>query len=184
MGEKGDAVNKYLTEKWAGSIPKKPTKFRMNREDMREVRVDRRTDPAWAIYVVDTTNKDDIKKMGSCWKRHMKFWAFKTKQPGTKRICAGVATNDFYRCMFNHTKFNQDYWNNTSNTMSVEGFSLLLDFWAFEEKQEGTIRVAVGFTSNKRWRMFVNHPKALQKEWNEGKSMSFEGWDHVFDFWV
>lgn len=184
--EKGDAVKKYLTEKWTGSIPKPPRKFRTGRDEMREVYVYRRTDPAWAIYVVDATNKSEIQDMGSCWKPspHMKFWGFKTKQPGTKRLCAGVATNDFYRCMFNHTKFDQDYWNNTSNTMSVEGFSHLLDFWAFEDQQPGTIRVAVGFTTNKRWRMFVNHPKAVQDEWNKGKSMTFEGWQHVFDFWV
>jgi hypothetical protein len=105
--------------------------------------------------------------------------------PSMVRICVGEAgwEEGPHRCMINHDSVDQPIWNEGKMTMNIDGWEHLMSFKAFAEKQAGTIRIAVGQVSGPH-RCMINHQVFDQEKWNEGQSMSIEGWEHKQEFWV
>jgi len=102
--------------------------------------------------------------------------------PAMVRICVGDAA-DPPRCMINDDSFDQPVWNEGKQDMSVGEWSHLMSFKAFAEKQPGTIRIAVGQVTGPD-RIMINHPVFNQEQWNEGQSMTTQGWHHKQEFWA
>jgi len=115
------------------------------------------------------------------WKHKQEFWVFKERQPGTIRIAVGQAWNP-HRMMVNHDNHSQEEWDN-GKSMTTAGWKHKQEFWAFEERQPGTIRIVVGQAWNPH-RVMFNHDYYTQAQWDNGQSMGVFGWKHKQDFWV
>ena len=116
------------------------------------------------------------------WSHHMSFWAFKHQQFGTKRIAVGQADKP-HLCMFNLDHHQQRHWNDYQNLMSVCGWSHFQGFWAYETQHPGTIRISAAQAHGPH-RSMVNHSDYNQSHWNDGNSMTMQGWSHFVEFWV
>ena len=118
----------------------------------------------------------------SGWTHKQDFWVFKEKQPGTIRIAIGQAYRP-HRIMINHeSQPNQDAWD-AGLPMDVDEWTHKQEFWAFEKKQPGTIRIVVGQTYNPH-RIVINHDYYSQEQYDDGQLMDAVGWDYKQDFWV
>lgn len=96
------------------------------------------------------------------------------------RIAVGEAYQPCRAILIDSSRI-QSSWNNAL-LMSIPGWTHKFDFWAFETKEPGTIRIAVGHTSNPRC-MMINQ-FLPQHEWNNGAVMTLDGWTHLMDFWA
>ena len=121
-------------------------------------------------------------RQGWTWAPHLAFSAFSSRQPGTIRIAVGVAANGPRRVMLNHPEGSQEDGDG-GKSMTCQGWVEHLEFWAFPTHQAGTIRIAVGVADGPH-RVMLNHPDVSQGAWNEGRAMTFQGWQHHLEFWA
>jgi len=99
----------------------------------------------------------------------------------TFRVVVGEAHNP-HRVMINHNILSQSQWNQ-GESMTRNGWTHKLAFWAFPSKQPGTIRIAVGQAASPH-RALINHSRKTQAEWNLGASMTIAGWTQHTEFWA
>ena len=97
-------------------------------------------------------------------------------------ITVGHCHRPCHRAMVNLDGVPQEEWD-AGASMSREGWTHLLSFWAFRTWQPGTLRVAVG-QAQAPHRVMFNQGDYSQAEWDAGKSMSTKGWTHEMEFWA
>lgn len=84
--------------------------------------------------------------------------------------------------MFNLPEFSSAEWN-SGKAMTFHHWKHMGEFWAYPDYHPGTIRIAVG-KHDDPMRMMVNHESHSQAEWNDGASMTVEGWEQYLEFWA
>eukprot|EP00579_Thalassiosira_antarctica_P030714 CAMPEP_0202030366 /NCGR_PEP_ID=MMETSP0905-20130828/64459_1 /ASSEMBLY_ACC=CAM_ASM_000554 /TAXON_ID=420261 /ORGANISM="Thalassiosira antarctica, Strain CCMP982" /LENGTH=185 /DNA_ID=CAMNT_0048594163 /DNA_START=150 /DNA_END=707 /DNA_ORIENTATION=+ len=99
----------------------------------------------------------------------------------TIRIAMGEAMKP-HRIMINHSDISQEDWG-TGRSMAYNGWTHKMEFWAYPKRHPRTIRIAVG-EAMKPHRIMVNQAGISQEDWDTGRSMTIQGWEHKMEFWV
>ena len=115
------------------------------------------------------------------WTHKMEFWAYPKRHPRTIRIAVGEAMKP-HRIMVNQAGISQEDWD-TGRSMAIQGWEHKMEFWAYPKRQPGTIRIAVGEAMTPH-RIMVNQASISQEDWDTGRSMTIQGWEHKMEFWV